>query len=114
MKTLLFVFFLYGAQNSPTSGSLTGTVWDTSNAVVPGAVISARSLSTNQTRQTSSMEDGSYRFPALPPDSYEIRVNLPGFEPYLNPNVRPRSASATARSPNRRRGTNSGWPVGPT
>src|ERR1051326_2249834 len=87
MKTLLFVFFLYGAQNSPTSGSLTGTVWDTSNAVVPGAVISARSLSTNQTRQTSSMEDGSYRFPALPADTYEIRVNLPGFEPYLNPNV---------------------------
>ena len=98
MKTLLFVFFLYGAQNSPTSGSLTGTVWDTSNAIVAGAVISARSLSTNQTRQTSSMEDGSYRFPALATNvDYEVYAEkqgarsdtktLSGFDSRKQPNI---------------------------
>ena len=87
MRTLLFILFLYGTQSSPTGGSLMGIVRDATGAVLPGASIAARSLSTNQTRTTSSMEDGSYRFPVLPADDYEIRVNLPGFEPYLNPNI---------------------------
>jgi hypothetical protein len=33
------------------------------------------------------MEDGTYRFPVLPADEYEVRVNLPGFESYLNSSV---------------------------
>src|SRR5712692_9700912 len=92
MRNLLFLFLLplpllYGMQNSSTSGSLTGTVRDTSGAVVAGALVSARSLTTNQTRQTSSIEDGSYRFAVLPVGDYEIRLELAGFEAYMNPNL---------------------------
>src|SRR5712692_3337898 len=92
MRNLLFLFLLplpllYGMQNSSTNGSLTGTVHDTSGAVVAGALVSARSLTTNQTRQTSSTEDGSYRFAALPVGDYEIRIELAGFAAYVNPNL---------------------------
>src|SRR5215831_15241767 len=77
----------YGAQNSPTNGTLTGTIRDVSGAVVPGAVVNVRSVDTNQTLRTSSTDDGSYRFAALPVGEYEIHVEIPGFTPYVNPNV---------------------------
>jgi hypothetical protein len=81
-SALAFVF-----QNSPTSGDLAGTVRDSSGAIVAGAAISARLVTTNQTRRSSSMEDGSYRFVALPTGDYEIRAEVAGFAPYVNPTV---------------------------
>jgi hypothetical protein len=62
-------------------------VRDASDAIVPGALVSVRSATTNQTRQTTSAEDGSYRFTVLPVGDYQIRVDVPGFDTYVNPNV---------------------------
>jgi hypothetical protein len=77
----------FATQNSPTTGALTGTVKDTSGAVVPGAFVSVRSLTTNQTRSVSSGDAGTYSFPALPVGDYELRTELRGFAPYVNPSV---------------------------
>jgi hypothetical protein len=84
---LTWALSAFGVQDSATNGSLTGNVRDASGAVVPGAVVTARNLSTNQTRRSSSTEQGSYKFVALPVGDYEIRSEVPGFSPYVNPNV---------------------------
>jgi len=77
----------YGIQSSPTTGNLNGTVRDATGAVLPNALIIARNLGTNQARQVSSAEDGSYRFVALPVGDYEIDAGVPSFAPYVNPTV---------------------------
>jgi len=74
----------YAVQNSPTTGVLAGVITDSSGARVAGATITARSISTNQTRTALSLEDGSYRFPALPVGDYEVRAELSGFATYVN------------------------------
>src|SRR5438093_5030463 len=50
-------------------------------------MITVRSAATNQTRRTSSGGDGSYRVIALPAGDYELRVDVPGFDPYVNPTL---------------------------
>jgi hypothetical protein len=60
--------------------SLAGVVRDSVGAVMPGVTVLAR----NQTgvvveRQTNG--DGMYRFPSLPPGSYELTARLDGFKP---------------------------------
>ena len=77
----------YGMQNSPTAGTLAGTIRDVSGAFVPGAMITVRSAATNQTRRTSSGGDGTFRLVALPVGDYEFRVDVPGFDPYVNPTL---------------------------
>lgn len=62
----------------PTA-TILGAVKDESGAVVPGATITARNTGTGMTRSTTSASDGSYRLPALPVGSYEVRAENPGF-----------------------------------
>src|SRR5215471_10707152 len=65
------------AQSAGT-GALTGTVRDTSNAVIPGVTVTLTSADTNQTRTTITGEEGSYRFALLPPGNYAVRFSLTG------------------------------------
>src|SRR5437867_3370294 len=62
----------------PTS-TIHGTNKYTTDAIIPGAAITAKNLETGLTRTTVSAEDGSYRLSALPVGAYEVRVELPGF-----------------------------------
>src|SRR3954454_24375076 len=74
-------------QNSATTASLNGTVRDAAGQAIPGAVITLRELTTNNTRQTTSETDGQYRFSVLPVGSYEVRAESSGFAPYVNKEV---------------------------
>ncbi|MEP6467839.1 MAG: carboxypeptidase-like regulatory domain-containing protein, partial [Parafilimonas sp.] len=68
------------AQAVQTS-ALTGTVKDTSGAVLPGVTVNVSSPSQVggvQTRITNSQ--GTYRFPALHPGIYEMETALAGFK----------------------------------
>ena len=67
------------AQSAGT-GALTGTVTDASGGVVPGVTVTLTSTDTNQTRDTITREDGSYRFALLPPGTYGVRFTIPGFK----------------------------------
>jgi hypothetical protein len=67
------------AQSAGT-GALTGTVADASGAIVPGVTVTLTSTDTNQTRSTTTGEDGSYRFALLPPGTYGVRFSIAGFK----------------------------------
>ena len=67
------------AQGGSTS-TISGTVSDTSGAVVPGADIVVKSNTTGTTYNAVSGSDGSFTIPAVPPGSYTITVTLMGFK----------------------------------
>jgi len=63
------------------TGSITGTVRDSSGSVVPGAAITiTNAVGLKQT--TNSDEQGDYLIPGLPPGTYKVAVSAPGFKPF--------------------------------
>ena len=68
--------FAQGAGNS----TVTGTIVD-SGGVVPGASITLTETATGVVRANTSNETGVFRFAALPPGQYSVRVALQGFKP---------------------------------
>jgi Carboxypeptidase regulatory-like domain/TonB dependent receptor len=67
------------AQETINYGSISGRVADPQGAVVPGAVIMARQIETNLTRETVTDGQGRFRFPYLRVGGYEIVVRSQGF-----------------------------------
>ena len=61
-------------------GSLEGTVKDAQGAVLPGAVVEARSAALIGVRSETTDANGNYRFPALPPGTYQVTAALSGFQ----------------------------------
>jgi len=76
--SVLFCFVLATALVAQNSGALRGRVVDPSGAVVPNAVISAKS-STGQEMTATSTGDGSYEIKGLAPGQYSISVSAKGF-----------------------------------
>jgi len=75
--TLLLVAISGFAQ---TTGTMTGTVTDTSGAVLPGVEITITNTGTDQTRKTLTNETGRYRAAALNPGGYKVSASFAGFE----------------------------------
>ena len=67
------------AQQSPR-GVLSGTVTDSSGAVLPGVIVQARAEGTDSGVSVSSGADGIYQL-ALPPGTYTVHYSHPGFAP---------------------------------
>lgn len=70
------------------TGSIAGTVHDSSGAVLLGAAVTVRgpSLQRDSVTATSTAE-GTYRIPLLPPGTYEVTVELSGFAAQTKRNV---------------------------
>jgi len=64
---------------SLTTGNITGTVSDSSNAVVPGAKVNLKGVDTGYTASTTSNSTGSYSFGLLRPGNYQVSVKQSGF-----------------------------------
>src|SRR5262245_30841558 len=62
-----------------TSASVTGTVRDASEAVVPGATVDIRNHDTNQVTSTVTDSRGRFRLQYLAVGDYHLSVQLPGF-----------------------------------
>jgi hypothetical protein len=62
-----------------TSGSISGEIRDEKQAVITGATVMVRNISTNETRTAQSNADGRYHFAGVPVGSYEITVESSGF-----------------------------------
>lgn len=84
---LLLVTALVPAAFAQTAGTLSGTVQDQSGGLLPGVSVTARSLATGLTRTVVTGAEGRFVLPALPPDDYELRVELAGFKPHIRKRV---------------------------
>lgn len=72
----------HAAQGSRVAAALEGSVKDSSGAAISGAAVSVRNISTNQSRDLTTNEEGTFHAEALAVGSYEVRVNQAGFAPY--------------------------------
>src|SRR5688572_4960024 len=70
-----------------TGGTLTGTVEDVSNALIPGVTITATNSNTGVVNTAISNESGAYTIPALLTGTYVLRATLPGFQTQTINNV---------------------------
>jgi hypothetical protein len=64
------------------TATITGTITDSTGAVVPGAQVSIVARGTGLTYQGTTASDGSYTVPLLPVGSYDITVSATGFGSY--------------------------------
>src|SRR3984957_10443191 len=65
---------------SATTGSINGTVTDSSGAVVPGASVTITDLATRDQRVVTSNEEGRFTVPFLKPDNFEISATAQGLQ----------------------------------
>ena len=68
-------------------GSVSGTIKDTSNAVVPNASVSATNIETGVLHQAATNGQGFYSFADLPIGHYNITIQKTGFKPYQRTGV---------------------------
>src|SRR5215813_1849008 len=64
-------------------GTITGTVSDSTGAVIPGVAIEAKNLQTGAAYQAGSSETGNYTLAQLPAGNYELSASLPGFRKFV-------------------------------
>ena len=67
------------AQSS--TGTITGTVVDSTGGVLPGATVTATQTDTGSLRTTTSNVGGAFTLPLLPVGEYVVAAELPGFAP---------------------------------
>lgn len=74
------VAFSTASLGQATTGSIQGTVRDSSGAVLPGATVVVTDVNKG-TRQTAKTDGtGSYQFPSLIPGTYSLAVTMNGFK----------------------------------
>jgi hypothetical protein len=69
------------------NASISGTVLDSTGAVIPGASVTLTSDSTQTVHKTTTSGDGFYQFNELAPGSYTVTVTATGFKAETSSNV---------------------------
>jgi hypothetical protein len=97
IRLALFVLavFLFAACLGPvalhaqtyTEGSIAGTVFDASGAVVPNAAITIHNDGTNAETHLTSDASGYFKAPELPAATYTVTIAAQNFAPYKEVNV---------------------------
>jgi hypothetical protein len=84
LRTAVFMMTLtsvaYAQGSGTTSSSLSGTVVDSSGAVIPGADVAVKNNGTSETFAAVTNQHGTFTVPALQPGSYAVTVSLTGFK----------------------------------
>jgi hypothetical protein len=62
------------------SGTIVGTVKDTTGGVIPNASVAIINQATNVRRETRTNDLGNYEVPFLPVGAYTVRVSVTGFQ----------------------------------
>lgn len=80
VAVLAFTFvFAPHAFGQGTTGSINGTVQDNTGAILPGVTVTASGPAIMGVQSAVTNPQGQYRFPALPPGTYQLRYELSGF-----------------------------------
>src|SRR6202046_604353 len=84
---LLGLGFTLNGRAQQITGSIVGTVKDQQGAVVPGASVKATNEDPRVTRVATTANDGSYRIEYLPVGAYNVEVEMPGFQKFVQQNI---------------------------
>lgn len=76
---LCLVLAAWPCSGQVVNATLTGTVTDSSGAVIPGATVTATNAATGVATKATSNAQGSYTLPSLPPGTYKVSFEKPGF-----------------------------------
>jgi hypothetical protein len=68
-------------------GTITGTIMDPANAVVPGARVTAKNIENGATYETTATVTGDFTLATLPAGKYEVTVEAAGFKKSSRANV---------------------------
>ena len=71
---------LYAAAQVQTYSEISGTVSDTTGAVVPGVTITLKEQNTGAVRTIVTGANGRYSFLSIPPGTYTIKASGTGFK----------------------------------
>src|SRR3954453_6496067 len=85
---VVFLALAFLATGQTNYGTITGTVQDPANAVVPNAAVVATNVDTGAVYQTLATATGNFTVPSLPAGNYSVSVEAPGFRKYIGKNVR--------------------------
>src|SRR5512143_708889 len=85
---LVVVLLVASAAFAQDTGSIRGTVSDSTGAVVPGATVTLVNEATKFTRNVVTDARGAYYFGAVQPAAYTVRVEIPGFKTVERKNIR--------------------------
>jgi hypothetical protein len=88
LLTIAALFVVTRLYAQTTNGLVTGTVVDSSGAVVVGAQIAVANQDTGLLRTTATGSNGIYVVPQLPPGVYSVSVTSQGFGSQNQANVR--------------------------
>jgi Carboxypeptidase regulatory-like domain/TonB dependent receptor-like, beta-barrel len=82
--SVVFIVFCFAPNClADVTGSVLGTVRDSSHAVVAKAEVVVTNTETNFSKRTLSSEEGEYRILALPPGQYQLSATAPGFQQFV-------------------------------
>src|ERR1700746_1114994 len=76
---VLVSFLTVAALAQTETGQISGTITDPSGAVVSGAKVTAKSVTTGLTREATTNSAGFYSIAGLKPDTYDVRIEGKGF-----------------------------------
>jgi hypothetical protein len=83
-----FSFLSTSTAHAQVSGAtLSGTVTDSSNSVVPNATVAVLDVDKGVTRTVTTDADGFYSAPNLVPGSYKVNVTAQGFQTYVHSGI---------------------------
>ncbi len=76
-----------GALAQITTGTVSGTVFDETGAVLPSVSLELTSVRTQNVRTAVTGDTGSYRFTLLQPGEYTLQAELAGFEKLIRRDI---------------------------
>ena len=88
LRVAVFIFCLATAASAfAQNAQITGTVKDSSGAIIPGATVTARNVETGLSRVGVTDGAGEFRLPSLPPGRYSVSTELSGFSSEARPDI---------------------------
>ena len=77
-------------------GRISGTVTDSTGAVIPGATVTATQITTHFILTTTTSGDGTFVFPSLAPSTYDVSVSQKGFQSFTERALQVRADNAVS------------------